>query len=207
MLRALIAFLILTAALHAEEKPPVAPEAIAREIIAPLLDPVKLATLRGDRPANRRLYLALHWLEMARRGGGDPGRVIDQAQTSAGYGGTVAAKADKAAIVWTHGKLARWGCFDAEGMERMKRGAAPMIKAGEHAGEGVELDHVLPVAIVPELKAAVFNLEALPAKVNRAKSADITQRELALARRWRGEGLLSEDGLRAVLAAGVTGEK
>jgi hypothetical protein len=82
-----------------------------------------------------------------------------------------------------------------------------MIKAGEHAGEGVELDHVLPVAIVPELKAAVFNLEALPAKVNRAKSADITQRELALARRWRGEGLLSEDGLRAVLAAGVTGEK
>lgn len=34
--------------------------------------------------------------------------------------------------------------------------------------------------------------------LSRAKSADITQREVALVRRWRGEGLLSAEGLAAV---------
>jgi len=43
-----------------------------------------------------------------------------------------------------------------------------------------------------------FNLEALPARVNLAKSAKIGQRELALARQWNHEGLLSASGLKAV---------
>ena len=45
-------------------------ETIAREVIAPLLDPVKMATLKGKLPANPRLYRALYWLETARRAGG-----------------------------------------------------------------------------------------------------------------------------------------
>jgi|GEM_PF-2330956 len=34
-----------------------------------------------------------------------------------------------------------------------------------------------------------------------AKSADITEREVKLARRWHNEGLLSAEGLEAVEAA------
>ena len=45
------------------------PADIPREVIAPLIDPAKVATLKGDRPANARLYKVLYWLETARRDG------------------------------------------------------------------------------------------------------------------------------------------
>ena len=77
-------------------------------------------------------------------------------------------------------------------------GGSPQITEGEHAGEKVALDHVLPRAVVPELDACFYNLEILAAKVNRAKSAKITEREVAIARRWRKQGLLSDAGLVAV---------
>jgi hypothetical protein len=50
-LRITIAFLILCVPIATE---PIAPAEIAREILAPLLDPVKVATLKGDRPINAR---------------------------------------------------------------------------------------------------------------------------------------------------------
>lgn len=58
-------------------------------------------------------------------------------------------------------------------------------------GEGIALDHVLPRAVVPELAARFYNLEAIPAKENGSKGAKIGKRELDLARRWQRERLLS----------------
>ena len=45
--------------------------------------------------------------------------------------------------------------------------------SGEHTGDKIGLDHVLPRAVVPELEARFYNLEAIPSKVNMPKSADI----------------------------------
>jgi hypothetical protein len=134
--------------------------------------------------------------------GGEVSAVIDKAQATAGYGGTPGAKADKAAITWSRTKLEDFGCFTPEGMAKLRRGGSPAITKGAHAGDSIALDHVLPRAIVPELAARFYNLEALPVQVNRAKSANITEREIALARRWHREGLLSAAGLAAVEAAG-----
>lgn len=78
-----------------------ASEKIAADILAPLLVPAKVDTLKGDRPANSRLYKILFWLETARRSEGDVSRVIDSAQTEAGYGDTKRATADKVAILWS----------------------------------------------------------------------------------------------------------
>jgi hypothetical protein len=58
---------------------PETPDSIAIEVLAPLLDPVKVATLKGDRPANTRLYKVLGWLETARRAGGDVSAALDVA--------------------------------------------------------------------------------------------------------------------------------
>jgi len=69
----------------------------------------------------------------------------------------------------------------------------------------VALDHVLPRAIVPELAARFYNLEAIPARQNLAKSAKIGEREVLLARRWAKDGLLSAEGLAAVEAAKLQG--
>lgn len=87
-------------------------------------------------------------------------------------------------------------------MAELRKGNAPTIPKGEHAGDSIALDHVLPRAIVPELSARFYNLEAIPAKVNGRKSDKITDREVKLAQRWQKEGLLSVAGLKAVEAAG-----
>jgi hypothetical protein len=54
---------------------PETPDEIARQILAPLLDPVKVAMLQGDQPVNTRLYKVLYWLETARERGGDAVKV------------------------------------------------------------------------------------------------------------------------------------
>jgi hypothetical protein len=177
------------------------PQEIAKKILPPLLDPAKVATLKGDRPANARLYKVLGWLEMARQGGGDASKVIDQAQAVAGYQGSKAGIADKAAILWNFGNLQKWGCFTSEGLKGLRKGESPEITLGAERGQKLALDHVLPRAVVPELAARFYNLEAISEKQNLTKGAKISKRELDLAKRWRVEGLLSAEGLRAVEAA------
>ncbi len=203
MIRILLACSLFLLPLHAE---PETPDAIAKEILAPLLDPVKVATLKGDRPANQRLYKVMYWLETARRAGGDVSAVIDQAQAAAGYAGTKGAVADKLAITWSRTKLEAFGCFTPEGLAELRKGGSPTITKGDHNGDGIALDHVLPRSIVPELAARFYNLEAIPSKVNSGKSAKITDRELKLARRWHREGLLSAQGLAAVESAAKSRE-
>lgn len=198
MIRFLFVFLATISLAIAAE--PLTPKSIASGILAPLLDPAKIATLRGDRPANARLYKVLGWLETARQAGGDVDEVIHLAQTAAGYEGTKRATADQAAIHWSLSKLEDFGCFTADGMAKLKKGGSPTIMKGEYAGTGIMLDHVLPRAVVPELAARFYNLEAVAAKVNLEKSAKVGSRELLLARRWQAEGLLSAEGLEAIEA-------
>ena len=73
----LLFFLLLATALptFAARERPETPEAIATNPPL-LLDPVKVATLKGDRPANQRLYKILHWLEVARQRGGDVPAIV-----------------------------------------------------------------------------------------------------------------------------------
>ena len=97
ILRGLVALLLVFPnPLRAE---PTKPADIASQILAPLLDPVKVATLKGDRPINTRLYKVLYWLETARRNGGDPYGVIEAAQIATGSCGSPAADADRTSII------------------------------------------------------------------------------------------------------------
>ena len=153
------------------------------KILSSLLDPAKIATLKGERPVNTRFYKVLYWVEIAEREGAEVSAVIDEAQKLAAYGGTPRAKMDKEAIIWSWKKLETWGCFGAEGMEELRRGGSPTIKNGFLAGEEMALDHVLPVALVPELRSAFFNLEAITAKKNLRKGANVGEREKKFARR------------------------
>jgi hypothetical protein len=50
-LRLLALVVALTLPLYAAPQTPQMPDEIARQILAPLLDPAKVATLKGDRPA------------------------------------------------------------------------------------------------------------------------------------------------------------
>jgi hypothetical protein len=113
---------------------PQTPAEIATQILAPLLDPVKVATLKGDRPANARLYRVLYWLETARLAGGEVGEILTTAQTTAGYAGTPMAAADQRAIAWSRKKLDDYGCFDEAGLEKLRKGGSPVITKGNFTG-------------------------------------------------------------------------
>ncbi|MES2920077.1 MAG: hypothetical protein V4819_00925 [Verrucomicrobiota bacterium] len=197
MFRALV-YVLAALAMPLRAEAPRKPDVIARQMLAPLLDPAKVDTLKGDRPINARLYRVFYWLETARLVGGKPAEVLDIAQAAAHYAGTARAKADQQCIIWSASRLQAFGCFTPAGMEKLRKGGSPVITQGPHAGQAIALDHVLPVSIVPELAARFYNLEAIPAGANLSKSNKIGQREMDLARRWQREGLLSAKGLKAV---------
>ena len=81
MFRILAAFLLSVSPIVAA---PTTPAEIAKEVIAPLLDQAKIATLKGDRPINTRTYKVHYWLEIGHRAGGDVSAMLEAAQAATG---------------------------------------------------------------------------------------------------------------------------
>ena len=65
-------------------------------------------------------------------------------------------------------------------------------------------DHIIPRSVCPELDNTLYNLEMMPLTLNQRKSAKIGTRQIDLAKRWNQDGLLSDEGLKAVLEEGKT---
>ena len=198
-LRITIAFLIPCFQVSAA---PTTPDSVAREIIAPLIDPAKIATLKGKRAANRRLRLVCYHLEMARRNGHDPAEVIRKAQVALRMADTPRAEAVKASLLRNLDILTKLGCLDDAGMGKLRTGNAPTVTKGPYAGDIASVDHIIPRSIVEELDEKLFNLEFMPSRMNSKKGNKVTLRQIQLARRWHREKLLSAAGLAAVERAG-----
>jgi hypothetical protein len=171
-------------------------------ILAPLIDPAKLDTLKGKRAATPRLRKACYWLEMARRGGEDLGTVIDKAHLMTGPHKPERMKAQRDSLIRNVTILERLGCLDDAGMIKLRKGNAPTITKGPYAGEIATGDHIIPRSVTPELDNTLFNLEFMPLTLNQRKSAKVGQRQVDLAKRWHKAGLLSDEGLSAVLEEG-----
>ena len=75
------------------------------------------------------------------------------------------------------------------------------MKRGWYRGDQLNVDHIIPRAVVPELDNVMANLELLPQRANAKKNSSIGQRQRDLARKLHAAGLLSDTGLRAVLTA------
>ena len=172
--------------------------------LAPLIDPAKLDTLKGKRAATPRLRKACYWLQMAHISGFDTGEIIDQAHAQTGPHEPKRAKAQRASLIRNRVILERLGCIDEAGMILLRKGNAPTITKGPYAGEIVTGDHIIPRSVCPELDNALYNLEMMPLTLNQKKSAKIGQRQIDLARRWNQDGLLSDEGLKAVLRTSRT---
>ena len=174
-------------------------------IVAPLIDPVKLDTLKGKRAATPRLRKACYWLEMAKRDGNDLEIVLDESHALTGPHKAERMKAQKDSLIRNVTILERLGCLDEEGMIKLRKGNAPTITKGPYAGEIVTGDHIIPRSVTPELDNTLFNLEMMPLTLNQRKAAKVTARQLDLAKRWHKAGLLSDEGLRAVIRTGAEG--
>ena len=167
--------------------------------LAPLLDPAKLDSLKGKRAATPRLRKVCYWLEMARREGRAPGEVIDQAHALLTPHSAKRLQCQKGSLVRNRIILERLGCLDEAGMTKLRKGNAPTITKGPYAGEIVTSDHIIPRSVTSELDNTLYNLEMMPLILNQRKAAEVTQRQIDLAKRWNKYGLLSDKGLRAVL--------
>ena len=189
----LLLALLLAAAPSIMAAPSTAAMAIAAQT-----DPAKLATLKGERAANPRMQRCIYWLATAEAAGEQPGEVLDEAARLNGTAGTPYAGFIQWGMIENLRLAKELGILTPEGMAELRRGKSATITNGEHAGEEAEADHVIPRAVCPELSNQVFNLELLPAKLNRVKSAKIGERQKVFAKELHDAKLLSDEGWAAV---------
>jgi hypothetical protein len=166
------------------------------ELISPLVDPAKLATL-GPRAANPRVQKYVAHLADAKRAGEDPALVAKRAIELVGLR-EKAAEISVERMLQNLAVAEKNGCLEEAGLRDMRRGQAPTIQVGAHKGDELSVDHVIPLKIAPELDKVIANLKLVPLRANASKQAKVGEEGLAFARRLRDAGLLSESGMTAV---------
>jgi len=166
--------------------------------IANLTDPAKLEKL-GDRGANPRLNKTVYWLDMAERRVLAPHIAIALAQTINGAGGRQAELTRNSLL--RNLKIAHeLGLLTADNREKLRRGHAAIITSGPYAGETVEIDHIVPFSLAPELGNNLANLEMTPRTINRRKLDHVGPRQLEQAALFFQAGLLNRESLEKVKA-------
>lgn len=193
---------LLLALLLAAAPSIIAAPSTAAVAIAAQTDPAKLATLKGERTANPRMQRCVYWLATAEAAGEQPGALLDEAARLNGTTGTPYAGFIRWGMIENLRLAKEYGILTPEGMAELRRGKSATITKGEYAGQEAEADHVIPVAVCPELRNQVMNLELLPAKLNRSKGAKIGERQKVFAKELHDAKLLSDEGWAAVEAAG-----
>lgn len=166
--------------------------------IANLSDPAKLEKL-GNRGANPRLNKTVYWLDEARRRFLGPDMTISLAQTINGTGGKQAELTRKSLL--RNLKIAHeLGLLTDANRDKLRRGHAGIITLGPYAGETVEIDHIVPFSLAPELGNNLANLEMIPRTINRRKLDHVGQRQLEQAEVFLQAGLLSRQSYEKVKA-------
>lgn len=168
-------------------------------VVADLIDPARLATLR-ERGANPRVQKYLYWLETASRAGENPTNVVRAALAQCGMKG-LAAQLTQGTMLRNLAAVRHLGCTNDAGMADMRRGQSPTVARGPSQGQELTIDHIVPLHYAPELDRCMANLEVLPQRLNSRKKDQIGPRQLSTAQSFHQAGLLSAQGWKAVLAA------
>jgi hypothetical protein len=170
-----------------------------RGALTSLCDPAKIATITSERGANPRVRKIAYWLERARRDGRDPSTEMQEVMSAVGWGGTAKGQLTAEAMVRNRLIAERLGCLDEEGMIDLRSGRAPTIRNGPYTGDKLSVDHIIPRSVCIELDTTLANLELMPLRMNRSKSNFVGERQVDLARKLHAAGLLSSEGLQAVV--------
>lgn len=188
----------LAGAWAGEISPKATPATLAAQAIAAQTDPAKLRTLKGSRAANPRLQRCIFWIAEAEAAGADPGAVLDQAAGLNGTSGTPRAGFLRWGLLENLRLAKELGILGEDGREELRRGKSAAITRGDYVGQEAQADHVLPLALCPELGNEVFNLELLPAKLNQSKGMKVGERQKIFARELYEAKLLSLESLQRV---------
>jgi len=142
-----------------------------RFVLSNLADPIKLASLKGARPANSRYHKILYYMHESEKAGIKPAKVLDACLPSGTQSEFFYAKAiNKSNLMENYANAKDLGIFDTtDNRARMRRGLAPRITRGPSAGQIVEVDHIIPRATAPELSSNLGNLRYLPESVHASR--------------------------------------
>ena len=169
------------------------------QLIKPLIDPVKLATLK-ERGANQRVQKITAILWKAKQDGQDPVKVAEKAVGLIGWGSTPKGELTASAMVRNLTIAERLGATTPQDIDDMSKGKTGDVRNGPYTGQLLSVDHIIPRAVVAELDNVIANLELMPLSLNMSKNDKVTSRQVDLAKKMNTAGLLSESGLRRVLA-------
>lgn len=156
-------------------------------MIAELIDPVKLGTL-GERGANPRIQKSMALMRMADEIDVNLTNLVTEAVSLAGYT-NAAARLTRDSLLKNYRIAATHGVLDDDGLAEMRRGRSPTIKSGQHAGDELSVDHIIPRSKVPQLDNVIANLELMPLKTNAVKSDDFGSRQENLLKVFQDAGL------------------
>ena len=85
----------------------------------------------------------------------------------------------------------------------MSEGKSPIVGAAPDAGEKIEVDHIVPRSLAPDLDNLMINLEMLPHTLNWEKSNKITERAYSMAKRFFETGVMMPESWQTVEEARV----
>jgi hypothetical protein len=170
------------------------------DLIKPLIDPVKLATLK-ERGANQRVQKITAILWKAKQAGQDPAKVADKAVGLIGWANTPKGQLTAAAMVRNLSIAEKLGATTPQDIDDMSKGKTGDVRNGPYAGQLLSVDHIIPRSVVPELDNVIANLELMPLSMNMSKNDKVTARQIDVAKKFHAAGLLSEAGLQRVMAA------
>lgn len=149
---------------------------LGEQIIHPLCDPVKLASL-GLRGANSRMHKILYHMFVVEKRGGSVAEAVDMALLPGVKGEFYYSQSlTKRQLLDVFKSAKDWGIFeDAANLDRMSRGRSPQIMRGSFAGHFVDVDHIIPIKHAPELGNTIANLRYLPDTQNSSRLATLDQ--------------------------------
>lgn len=162
--------------------------------VAHLSDPAKLATL-GRRGANPRVNKIVYWLEHGQQRHLAYDQTLDWALF---LNRTPAPRSDlvKETSLRNMKIASELGLLTAPNLEKLRRGNAAEVTKGPYSGDKVEIDHIVPISLAPELGNELANLEMMPSRLNRSKSNKVGQRQLSYAEKFAAAGLLGTNSMQ-----------
>ena len=87
----------------------------------------------------------------------------------------------------------------------MRGGQSPTTKRGRREGDELNVDHIIPFAVCPELDNVIANLELMPPETNGKKNNKVGERQVSRAEKPHAAGLPSCEGLEKVKRAAKQG--
>lgn len=166
--------------------------------LANLTDPAKLATL-GERGANARVNKAVYWLNESQARRLPAETAIDWIHSYQGLSHTHSDLV-KATLLRNLKAADELGLFTGENPSRLRNGNSGVVTRGPYKNDTVEIDHIVPFSLAPEVGNELANLEMLPKTLNRKKSDQVGQRQLDYAKKLLDAGLLNAESLAKVQA-------